>query len=88
MLILVCGGVIDAYIKEQLLMPVLNVTYLCQWDFINTNGTVVLDANFKINKSNLSCNFDDFILLAIDRKLIFLFSLPLKQLICMYLFII
>lgn len=68
-----CGGIIDdASIRGNIVLPIGNVTaFFCQWDFMNINGTIVIGANFKINKSNFSCSYD-YILMASSGK----FQLP------------
>lgn len=69
----VCGGIIDdASIKGNITLPIENVTaFVCQWDFMSINGTIVIGANFKIKESNISCS-DDYILMASNGK----FQLP------------
>lgn len=48
-------------------MPFGNVTtFICQWDFKNTNGSVVIIANFKINESKISCIDNNQLLFASD----------------------
>lgn len=60
--IIVCGGVIDANIKGQLKFPIKNVTrFLCEWQFPHTNGTMVIEANFKVNESKLICHYDSLL---------------------------
>jgi len=36
----------------------------CQWDFTNTNGTIVISTNFKVNESQISCRNEDNYLLS------------------------
>lgn len=58
-----CGGTIDdASIKGNIVLPVENVTtFICQWDFMSMNGTIVISANFKIYESNLTCTYDSIL---------------------------
>jgi len=73
-IIVVCGGIIDANIKGKIEFSIENVTsFLCQWDFPNTNGTVVIATNFKVFESKLSCSNDNFFMVTDGRYLI-LFS--------------
>lgn len=66
--IVVCGGIVDANIHDRIEFPAGNLTaFLCQWNFPNTNGTLVIDANFKVYESKMSCSTDD-LLTATDGK--------------------
>lgn len=58
--IIVCGGIVDASISDKIEFPVGNVTsFFCKWDFSNTIGTVVINANFKVYESKLFCSTDN-----------------------------
>ncbi|VVC39263.1 EGF-like, conserved site,EGF-like calcium-binding domain,CUB domain,EGF domain,EGF-like calcium- [Cinara cedri] len=62
----ICGdGIIDASIKGKIEIPTGNVTQFCTWDFTNTNGTLIIVADFNIITTKLTCNNDD-ILFATD----------------------
>jgi len=71
--VIACGGITDASIKGKLEFPIRNLTRGgCKWDFTNTNGTIVISANFKVNESLLNCREQsNFILLATDGRYIF-----------------
>lgn len=57
-------------------MPFGNITtFICQWDFKNTNGTVVIIANFIVNESKFPCSDNNHLLFASDGKYIFNFHL-------------
>lgn len=59
----------DASVKGTLILPIKNViSYLCQWEFSNTNGTTVIAINFKNNESNISCRLDFYTLTVTDGK--------------------
>lgn len=60
--IIVCGGIIDASINGTIEFPIRNITNLhCQWDFTNTNGSIVIETNLKINESKMSCAYNHLI---------------------------
>lgn len=70
--IIVCGGVIDASINGTIELPIRNITnFYCQWDLTNTNGSIVIETDFKINQTKNKCPYE-FILLATDGKYILL----------------
>ncbi|XP_029345463.1 cubilin isoform X3 [Acyrthosiphon pisum] len=59
-----CGGITDASIKGNIEFPIKQLTKgYCQWDLTNTNGTIVISTNFKVNESQISCR-DNYLLLA------------------------
>ncbi|CAI6368736.1 unnamed protein product [Macrosiphum euphorbiae] len=60
----ICGGIIDASIKGNLVFPIKHLTKgYCEWDLTNTNGTIVISTNFKVNESQISCQ-EYYLLLA------------------------
>lgn len=64
--VIVCGGLTDANIKGNLEFPIKDVIKgYCQWDFTNSNGTIVISTNFKVKESEIDCqNEDKHLLLA------------------------
>lgn len=78
---LVCGGIIEADVKGQLAIATSKSTPFCEWEIANTNRTVVLDVDFRINKNEMNCSgsFDSFVLLATDRKHHFNLRTPLNN---------
>lgn len=49
-------------------MPIKNIPRLhCRWDFTNTNGSIVIETNFKINETKTICLYD-YLLLATDGE--------------------
>ncbi|XP_029345465.1 cubilin isoform X2 [Acyrthosiphon pisum] len=56
----VCGGITDASIKGNIEFPIKHLTKgYCQWDFTNTNGTMVISTHFRVNESQISCRDED-----------------------------
>jgi len=67
--ITVCGGIVDANIRGKIQLPLENVTsFLCKWDFTNTNGTIVMVADIKIKENKMTYSPDTSILLATDGR--------------------
>lgn len=65
---IVCGGIIDSTINGKIEIPTANLSgLLCEWDFTNTNGTVVIIANIKTNEVKINCH-DYYLLLATDGR--------------------
>lgn len=59
----------DASVEGTLILPIKDViSYLCQWEFSNTNGTTVITIDFKNNESNISCRSDIYTILVTDGK--------------------
>jgi len=79
---MVCGGLTDANIKGNLKFPIQNlIKGYCQWDSTNSNGTIVISTDFKVNESEIDCrNEDNHLLLAIYGRYIFYYYHPLDVL--------
>lgn len=72
-MIIVCGGVIDASINGKIELPIRNITnFHCRWDLTNSNGSIVIETDFKINETKAKCPYDS-LLLATDGKYILYF---------------
>ncbi|XP_050435751.1 cubilin [Adelges cooleyi] len=68
----ICGGSIDTSAGGQLQLPPSNLTrFYCAWDFVNKNGTVVINANFKVTDNVMSFDYTNT-LEASDGNLIYL----------------
>jgi len=77
--VIVCGGITDASIKGNIEFPIEHLTKgYCQWDFTNTNGTIVISTNFKVNESQISCQEENnHLLLATYGRYILYYYKPL-----------
>lgn len=76
--VIVCGGVIDASINGNIELPIRNINHLhCRWDLTNTNGSIVIEADLKINETKTVCPYD-YLLLVTNGKynIIFYFCNP------------
>ncbi|XP_022177373.1 cubilin-like [Myzus persicae] len=63
----ICGGVIDASINGKIELPIRNITnFHCRWDLTNSNGSIVIETDFKINETKAKCPYDS-LLLATDE---------------------
>lgn len=71
---IVCGGIIDASINGTIELPIRNITnFHCQWDLTNSNGSIVIETDFKINESNMTCGGYDSLFIATNGKYILYF---------------
>ncbi|XP_050535178.1 cubilin [Daktulosphaira vitifoliae] len=60
----ICGGITDASKGGQITLPIVDLSrFVCTWDFINKNGTVVIVVNFKVAEVT---SFSGNLLLATD----------------------
>lgn len=72
--IIVCGGVIDASINGEIELPIRNVNrFYCRWDLTNTNGSIVIEADLKTNKTKTVCPYDSLLLVTNGKYNIILY---------------
>lgn len=50
----------------------------CKWEFANNNGTIVINANIKVNESKVSSIYDDMIIIS-SGKYSYLYSIHLNK---------
>ncbi|KAL5234243.1 hypothetical protein ACI65C_001653 [Semiaphis heraclei] len=69
----ICGGVIDASINGEIELPIRNVNrFYCRWDLTNTNGSIVIEADLKTNKTKTVCPYDSLLLVTNEDETIIL----------------
>uniref|UniRef100_A0A2H8TEF1 Cubilin n=1 Tax=Melanaphis sacchari TaxID=742174 RepID=A0A2H8TEF1_9HEMI len=59
----ICGGLVDASSNGTIELPIGNLTsFHCRWDLTNTNGSIIIETDFKINETKMSCGYDSLLL--------------------------